>query len=48
MRDAFWEEDARVILSFPVHGGMENKLAWHFDKKGVFSVKSAYKVYRRF
>ena len=25
---------------------MENRAAWHFDKKGVFSVKSAYKVFR--
>jgi hypothetical protein len=25
---------------------MENRAAWHFDKKGVYSVKSAYKVFR--
>lgn len=46
VRDIFWEEDARIILALPVHGGMSNLAAWHFDKKGVFSVKSAYKVYR--
>jgi len=48
VHDTFWEEDAQLILSIPVHGGMENnKAAWHFNKKGVFSVKSAYKVYRQ-
>ena len=46
VHDIFWEEDARVILSTPVHSGMENRVAWHFDKKGVFAVKSAHKVFR--
>jgi hypothetical protein len=26
---------------------MENRAAWHFDKRGIFSVRSAYKVYRK-
>lgn len=46
IRDTFWDEDAQLILVIPVHGGMENMAAWHFDKKGIFSVKSAYKVFR--
>lgn len=46
VRDTFWEEDANLILAIPVHEGMDNKAAWHFDKKGTFSVKSAYKVFR--
>jgi hypothetical protein len=46
IRDTFWEEDAQLILAIPLHGGMENRAAWHFDKKGAFSVKSAYKVFR--
>lgn len=29
-----------------VHEGRDNTLAWHFDKHGIFSVKSAYKVGR--
>jgi hypothetical protein len=33
IRDIFWEEDAQLILAIPVHGGMENRAAWHFDKK---------------
>ena len=45
VRDIFWEEDAKVILSIPIHAGRENRMAWHFDKKGIFSVKSAYKVF---
>jgi len=30
----------------PGHQGRDNNLAWHYDKHGVFSVKSAYKVAR--
>jgi hypothetical protein len=30
------------ILAIPLHTGREDVIAWHFDKKGVFSVKSAY------
>lgn len=46
INDLFWEEDARVILALPVHEGREDVLAWHFDRLGRFSVKSAYKLYR--
>jgi hypothetical protein len=46
VRDTFREEDAKVILAIPIHGGLENRAAWFFDKKGIFSVKSAYKVFR--
>ena len=45
-RDLFWEEDAALILALPVHQGRDNSAAWHFDKRGVFSVKSVYKVAR--
>lgn len=46
VRDLFWEEDALSILALPVHQGRDNILAWHYDKHGLFSVKSAYKVAR--
>lgn len=32
------------ILRIPVKNSMEDLLAWHYDKKGLFSVKSAYHV----
>lgn len=38
VHDMFWEEDAKLIR--------ENEIAWHYDKKGCFSVRSAYKVFR--
>jgi hypothetical protein len=44
VRDTFWEEDAEVILTIPVGEGLPDWLAWHFDSKGLFSVKSAYKL----
>jgi hypothetical protein len=42
--EIFWEADAKNILSIPLKNGMEDTLAWHFDPKGDFSVKSAYHV----
>jgi len=45
--DLFWEEDAAVILALPIHQGRENFISWHFEKLGIFSVKSAYRVARK-
>lgn len=44
VKDTFWEEDASIILALPIFEGRENRLACHFDKRGLFSVKSAYRV----
>ena len=44
VNDIFWEEDAKHILAIPIRSDMDDFLAWHYDKKGVFSVKSAYHV----
>jgi hypothetical protein len=46
VRDIFWEEDAQLILALPVNEGRDNVLAWYYDKHGIFSVKSTYKVCR--
>jgi hypothetical protein len=40
----FHLDDVKCILAIPLVQGMDNILAWHFDPKGIFSVKSAYKV----
>jgi hypothetical protein len=44
VRSLFQPEDVKAILSISIRDGMEDNLAWHFDPKGLFSVKSAYKV----
>lgn len=44
VKDLFWEEDVVNILAIPVHIDREDTVAWHFDQKGVFSIKSAYHV----
>lgn len=36
----------KLIRSIPVHVDMDDAVGWHFDNKGAFSVKSAYKVHR--
>jgi ribonuclease HI len=46
VKDIFWEADARLILVLTVHEGQNNSLAWHYDRKGNFTVRSAYKLFR--
>lgn len=45
VREMLWEEDVECILSIPVHAGMDDLVAWHFNTSGEFSVRSAYKVF---
>lgn len=42
IRDTFWEQEAKFILSIPLFEDMEDFQAWHPDPKVLFSVKSAY------
>jgi hypothetical protein len=41
----FLPDDVTTILSIPLRDQDEDLVAWHFDSKGLFSVKSAYKVH---
>jgi hypothetical protein len=43
----WYSTDAKVILAIPLTSDQENTLAWHYDQRGLFSVRSAYKVCRR-
>lgn len=41
----FNEADCETILRIPVrHGLGEDRLIWHFEKHGTFSVKSGYRL----
>jgi len=42
--DTFWLEDANPILTISTTEGISDWPAWHYDSKGNFSVKSAYKL----
>ena len=42
IQTVFGPDDAKEILAIPVRSDMEDWVAWHYDAKGVFSVKSAY------
>jgi hypothetical protein len=44
MEDTFWPEDAAIILNIPTYENVADWPAWHFGSKGIFSVKSAYKL----
>jgi hypothetical protein len=37
--------DANTILAIPIRDDFEDFIAWRYDNKGAFSVKSAYKLY---
>lgn len=41
----FWPEDVPIILALPTHVEMQDVVAWHYDPGGVFSVKSAYRLW---
>jgi hypothetical protein len=47
VKNIFWEMDAKVILATPIRDEFEDFYAWQPEEKGVFSVKSAYKLYVR-
>jgi hypothetical protein len=40
----FCQQDVESILKIPIAENAEDLIAWHYDNRGVFSVKSAYKV----
>ncbi|KAH9784956.1 reverse transcriptase domain-containing protein [Citrus sinensis] len=41
----FGKEDAEMILRIPLPSRpMEDQIVWHYDKKGIYSVKSGYQV----
>jgi hypothetical protein len=44
VRGIFWEEDVIHILVIPVKQGHGDSIAWHYDPRVLFSVKSAYHV----
>lgn len=44
INDIFCEEDVEHIKSIPVCEHMEDSLTWHPDPKGIFTVKSEYKL----
>lgn len=41
----FNPEDINQIIRLPIHKNLEDKWIWHFDKKGLYSVKSGYKSF---
>jgi hypothetical protein len=46
VKQTFVEEDVKLILSLPVHAELDDVLAWHYDSRGLFFVRSAYKMQR--
>jgi hypothetical protein len=45
IRQIFHQDDVQTILAISVHEDLDGMVGWHFDTKGKFSVKSAYKAY---
>jgi hypothetical protein len=43
VKGTFWDLDAQEILKLRVNHELEDNLAWHFDKRGIFSVKAVHR-----
>lgn len=43
--DIICAADVKIILETPIREEFEDFLAWHYDGKGIFSIRSAYQVY---
>ena len=48
LEEIFREEDVQINRSIPTHLEMDDVVGWHFHAKGIFSMKSVYKVQRAF
>lgn len=46
VKETFCEADCKEILKIPVHQGLQNVLALFPDPKGIFTVRSTYKLCR--
>jgi hypothetical protein len=45
LRELFYEHDVQAILDIEIpENGQGDRIAWHFERNGVFSVKSAYRL----
>lgn len=44
VKTLFWPVDAQRILQIPTRAGREDVVAWHHNRNGMFSVRSAYHV----
>ncbi|EEC66671.1 hypothetical protein OsI_32959 [Oryza sativa Indica Group] len=47
IQQIFNENDAKIITRIPLREGQEDFIAWQPDTKGIFSVKSAYKLHEK-
>jgi hypothetical protein len=46
VEQTFLPQDVEMILATPCQYKLKDLVAWHYDPKCCFSVRSAYKVYR--
>lgn len=42
IRALFWSTDVNRILQIPIYNGQEDLVAWHPNRNGMFTAKSAY------
>jgi ribonuclease HI len=45
VKQTFNPEEANIILAIPIVDQVDDFLAWHRDNRGIFTVKSAYKLH---
>ena len=42
IKSLFWPIDVHCILQIPISPGREDVVAWHHNRNGLFTVRSAY------
>uniref|UniRef100_A0A8I7B954 Reverse transcriptase domain-containing protein n=1 Tax=Hordeum vulgare subsp. vulgare TaxID=112509 RepID=A0A8I7B954_HORVV len=47
VKDIFGHQDSELILAIPIRPDMDDTWAWFPDHRGIFSVRSAYKLCRK-
>jgi hypothetical protein len=44
VRFLFYPDDAKEVVAIPIRPVMEDEVSCHFESKGIFSVKSPYRL----
>jgi hypothetical protein len=44
VRFVFYRDDAKEVIAIPIRPVMEDEVSCHFESKGIFSVKSPYRL----
>lgn len=47
LRESVLDTDCELIRGIPTNKNLKDKLIWHYDRTGVYTVKSGYKLFMK-